>query len=161
MGPTLSWVRVSLLLTLLATLCTLSFKVEATLGYYLFSWLPWASGYLLLRTTSPCVLRGLHPPPGVLRGVSRVKGLNVSAPLGHVLSLAPPPLALGPLLGHLSPPWSPHNSLGSLGGGMLLFILSEVFFFSGYGVAYLDSALHPDVGVGSTWLPLSLLPLPS
>lgn len=43
--------------------------------------------------------------------------------------------------------------------GMLLFILSEVFFFVSFFWAYYDAALRPSVELGLTWPPLGILPL--
>jgi len=43
--------------------------------------------------------------------------------------------------------------------GMLLFIVSEVFFFLGFFWAYLHSSLSPNVEVGSLWPPTGITPL--
>jgi len=43
--------------------------------------------------------------------------------------------------------------------GMLLFIVSEVFFFIGFFWAYLHCSLSPNVEVGSVWPPTGITPL--
>lgn len=43
--------------------------------------------------------------------------------------------------------------------GMLLFILSEVFFFVSFFWAYYDASLSPSVELGIVWPPMGILPL--
>lgn len=43
--------------------------------------------------------------------------------------------------------------------GMLLFILSEVFFFLSFFWAYFDSSLSPVVDIGISWPPKGIVPL--
>lgn len=47
----------------------------------------------------------------------------------------------------------------SLRVGMLLFILSEVFFFLSFFWAFYDAALSPTVELGLSWPPKGILPL--
>lgn len=47
----------------------------------------------------------------------------------------------------------------SLRYGMLLFILSEVFFFVSFFWAFYDASLSPTIDLGITWPPMGILPL--
>nr|YP_006234055.1 cytochrome c oxidase subunit III [Archaeocroton sphenodonti]AET63095.1 cytochrome c oxidase subunit 3 [Archaeocroton sphenodonti] len=48
--------------------------------------------------------------------------------------------------------------LNGLKMGMLLFILSEVFFFISFFWAFFHSSLSPDIQIGSNWPPLNVNP---
>nr|QYC36452.1 cytochrome c oxidase subunit 3 [Illiberis ulmivora] len=42
--------------------------------------------------------------------------------------------------------------------GMILFIISEVFFFISFFWAFFHSSLSPNIEIGSTWPPMSIIP---
>lgn len=52
-----------------------------------------------------------------------------------------------------------HKLESSLRIGILLFILSEVFFFVSFFWAFYDSSLSPTVELGLTWPPIGIVPL--
>nr|YP_009539791.1 cytochrome c oxidase subunit III [Suhpalacsa longialata]AYP72729.1 cytochrome c oxidase subunit III [Suhpalacsa longialata] len=50
------------------------------------------------------------------------------------------------------------NVIGGLRWGMILFIISEVFFFVSFFWAFFHSSLSPTVELGLTWPPMGIMP---